>query len=390
MRTRIIGLLFISLFLIPGTLTAQKKREEKKEDGYRFTDVVRLPVSAVKNQQRTGTCWSFATTSFIESELMRMGLTETDLSEMYFVKHAYLNKADLFVRYHGMANFGQGGQAHDVMNVVREYGFVPETVYPGKNYGSDTHNHGELSAVLRGFLDGLTGGRIRPLSPVWPEAFRKVVETYLGEEPSAFQVEGKTFTPKSYLESTGFDPDQYVEITSYTHHPFYEKINLEVPDNWSGDLYYNLPVEELMEVIDHALMNGYTVAWDGDVSEQGMSHKNGVAILPEKEWDEMSDEEREKIFKSPSPEKKVTQEMRQETFNNFLTTDDHLMHIVGISEDRAGNRYYITKNSWGTDSNEDGGFLRMSVPYVKLKTIAIMVHRDAVPENITKKWETGK
>jgi len=390
MRTRIIGLLFISLFLIPGTLTAQKKREEKKEDGYRFTDVVRLPVSAVKNQQRTGTCWAFATTSFIESELMRMGLTETDLSEMYFVKHAYLNKADLYIRYHGMANFSQGGQAHDVIKVVKEHGFVPETVYPGKNYGSDTHNHGELSAVLRGFLDGLTGGRIRPLSPVWPEAFRKVVETYLGEEPSAFQVEGKTFTPKSYLESTGFDPDQYVEITSYTHHPFYEKINLEVPDNWSGDLYYNLPVEELMEVIDHALMNGYTVAWDGDVSEQGMSHKNGVAILPEKEWDEMSDEEREKIFKSPSPEKTVTQEMRQETFNNFLTTDDHLMHIVGISEDREGNRYYITKNSWGTDSNEDGGFLRMSAPYVKLKTIAIMVHRDAVPENITKKWETGK
>ena len=378
--------LFVALLLLfPRPGVAQRKKESTKEEKFVFTEIARVPTTPVKNQQRTGTCWSFATTSFIETELLRTGQPAHDLSEMYFARHAYIEKANLYVRYQGMANFGPGGQAHDVMNVAGAYGFVPEKVYDGKNYGSENHNHGEMGAILKGFLDGMLKGRRGDLTPVWPEAFRKVVDTYLGECPQYFFREGKTYTPLSFMESTGFNPDDYIELTSYTHHPFYTKIRLEVPDNWSGDMYYNLPMEEMMEVINHALMSGYSVAWDGDMSEGSFSHKNSIAIIPLKAWEDKTEQEREKSYKSPEPEKEITQAMRQVSFDNFSTTDDHLMHLTGIVKDQNGTRYYITKNSWGPESNETGGYLNMSEAYVKLKTIAIMVHKDAVPEGIREK-----
>lgn len=373
MKSKIHFISIISILLFSGIicLSAQDL------SGYKFSKVNEIKNTSVKNQQRTGTCWSFATTSFIESELIRMGKEPMDLSEMYFVRYAYIQKADHYVRFHGKTNFSQGGQAHDVINVVKKHGFVPDEVYPGLNYGSDIHNHSELSSVLKGFLDGLL--KNRQISPVWGEAYEAILDVYLGDDIESFNYKEKSFTPSEFAGSMGFDPEDYVEITSYTHAPFYSAFVLEVPDNWSFDEYYNLPIDELTEVMDYALDNGYTVCWDGDVSEEHFSNTNGVAIVPEKE--NIPEEE----SKSPVKEKVITQEIRQESFENYSTTDDHLMHLLGTAVDQNGERFYLTKNSWGEKSNEIGGKLYMSVPYVRLHTIAIMVHKDAIPQRIREK-----
>ncbi|KPK87258.1 MAG: aminopeptidase [Bacteroides sp. SM23_62_1] len=347
--------------------------------GYKFTKVKEIKNTSVKNQQRTGTCWSFATTSFIESELIRMGKEPLDLAEMFFVRHAYIKKAENYIRFHGNANFSQGGQAHDVMNAVRLYGVVPQEVYQGLNYGSDIHNHSELSSVLKGFLDGLLKNQV--LSPVWEKAYDAILDVYLGDEVISFNYKGRAYTPSEFAISTVLDPDDYLELTSYTHAPFYSTFILEVPDNWSFDKYYNLPLDELIQVIDHALDNGYTVCWDGDVSEKGFSHSNGVAVVP----DMTISMEDVPASQYAVKEKIITQELRQESFTNYSTTDDHLMHLVGTATAQNGQRFYLTKNSWGTESNNMGGKLYMSVPYARLHTIAVMVHKDALPEDIKEK-----
>ena len=377
----------LTLALIMGlsfSISAQKnkKKKEKKEDAYQIENVIEVPSTSVKNQQKAGTCWSYAATSFIESELIRLGKGEHDLSELYFVRYAYPAKAKLYVRKHGMGNFSQGGQAHDVMNVIREHGFVPQEFYVGNTY-SDKHNHTELANMMQGMLDGVLKSRRGGLTSKWLPAIDAVLDLYLGELPEEFEYDGRTMSPRSFAgRSLNFNPDDYIELTSYSHHPFYEKVNLEVPDNWSGDMYYNIPLDELMDVMDNALKQGYTVCWDGDVSEKEFSHKKGLAIVPEKEWADKKKEEQKKLFEEYEPERKIDQDYRQMKFDNLLSTDDHLMHITGVSQDQHGNRYYITKNSWDTDSNDFGGKLNMSVAYCRLHTVAIMVHKDAVPEAI--------
>jgi bleomycin hydrolase len=347
----------------------------KFENPHEFTRIYTLPATPVKSQGKTGTCWAFATTSFIESELIRKGKGEFDLSEMFTVRQCYPLKAEKYVRYHGESNYGQGGQAHDVFMIIDKNGVVPDNVYTGMTFKQEKHNHGEMFAVLSSMLNAVVDKRGGELTPVWMNAYQSILDTYLGEIPEEFVYEGKTYTPAGFRNYLGIDVNDYIEITSYSHHPFYEKINLEVPDNWTNDLYYNVPIDEIVEIIDNSLSNGYTVAWDGDTGKDDF-YKEGYAVVPVEERDV------EKDRQESMEEKTVTQQMRQQAFNDYSTTDDHLMHITGLAEDQNGTKFYYTKNSWGTDDKGIDGYWYLSEQYVRLKTIAITVHRDAVPGDI--------
>ena len=363
--------------------------------GYQFTEVVTVPATPVKNQAATGTCWCFATTSFMESELLRMGKGTYDLSEMFIVRQKYMNQLqDNYLR-RGNGNIGQGSLSHTFMNAYRQVGIVPEEVYTGINYDSERHNHSEMVRYMHAIAD--VAVKTKQRSPEYDKLIANLFDTYLGKLPEKFTYIGKEYTPKSFAESLGLNMDDYIELTSFTHHPYYVKFDVEVPDNWEHSLMYNLPLDEMMETVDYALTNGYTVCWDGDVSEKGFSFTNGVAINPEvKKVEDLSNTDRarfeklgekerlEEVFKfeRPYPEIKVTPEVRQAGFESFVTTDDHLMHVTGITKDQNGTKYYITKNSWGTDRNKFGGYLNMSESFVRAKTIYVMVHKDAIPKAI--------
>ena len=307
-----------------------------------------------------------------------MGKEKHNLSEMYVVRNIYPVKAENYIRRQGAANFGQGGQSHDVINVIKNNGLVPEEVFMGREDTSDEYNHRELYAISKGFLDAVLERKGGEISPKWREAYNAILDIYLGKNQNQFIYDDRDFTPISFRDDLGINPDEYVEFTSFTHHPFYEKFVLELPDNWSNAEYYNVPLEDLMKIIDNAINNGFSVVWDGDFSEDSYSSKSGFAVVPEDE-NEYEDIDDEEIITLPKKEKNITQKMRQETFDNFATTDDHLMHIVGIAEDEKGTRYYYTKDSWDTEGKFKG-FVFLSEPYVKLKTIAILLHKDAVPQ----------
>ncbi len=393
-------ILTMSLALIFITAASVAQEEEKKADsGYTFTVIKELPVTSIKNQYRSGTCWSYATIAFLESELLRMGKDTFDLSEMYCVRHCYADKAKTYVRFQGKHNFGAGGAAHDVTYVLRNYGMVPEIAYSGLTIGEEKPVHGEMDAVLSAYVDAILKNPNKKLSPVWMQGFNGILDAYLGKVPDNFTYKGAQYTPKTFATMLGLDPDDYVEITSYTHHPFYSEFVIEIPDNWLMDVVYNVPMDEMMQIIDNSIMNGYTVVWGADVSEKGFSWKNGVAIVPDKNapelagleqgrWEKMSDADKDKLlfkFDKPVPEKKITQEMRQQEFDNYQTTDDHGMLISGIVKDQLGNEYYIVKNSWGDNEHKYMGFFYASKPYTQLKTMNIMVHRNAIPYDIRKK-----
>lgn len=344
--------LFISCALLLAAFSAFAQ-------GYQFTEVVTVPATPVKNQAATGTCWCFAATSFMESELLRMGKGEYDLSEMFIVRQKYLNQLqDNYLR-RGEGNVGQGSLAHTFKNAYRQVGIVPEEVYKGINYNSENHNHSEMVQYMKALADVAVKNKER--SPEYDKLIQNLFDTYLGKLPAKFTYKGKEYTPKSFAESLGLNMDDYIELTSFTHHPYYVKFDVEVPDNWEHQLMYNLPLDEMIETIDYALNNGFTVCWDGDVSEKGFSFKNGVAINPEvKKVEDLSNTDRARFekmdekarleevykFEQPYPEIKVTPEVRQEGFEAFVTTDDHLMHLTGITKDQNGTKYYITKNSW--------------------------------------------
>jgi bleomycin hydrolase len=319
---------------------------------------------------------------------------------MWVVRNSYLEKAIKYVRMHGSLNFGGGGAFHDVFNVYKNYGMVPEEVYEGLNYGEDKHVHGEIDAILKAFVDAVIENKNKSLSTAWIEAFNGILDAYFSYRPKEFTYKGKNFTPKSFAASLGFNPDDYVNITSYTHHPFYENFILEIPDNWAWGESWNLPMEEMMQVIDNAIKNGYPVCWGADVSEKGFSWTKGVAIVPETDrpnlegleqakWEEMSKSEKNKLlygFEKPMPEKSITQKMRQEAFDNYETTDDHGMVIVGIAKDQLNATYYLVQNSWNT-ANVYDGFFYASKAFVSYKTMNIVVHKDALPKSIRMKMK---
>jgi len=370
------NILVISILLL-GMFSNPAFAQDEQAEGYQFTDRVRLETSSVKDQHRSGTCWCYATVSFLETELLRMGRQEFDLSEIYLVRHTYEQKAWDYLRFHGHNNFNQGGQAHDAMIELAQHGIVPEKAYPGLEYGTEKHVHGEVVAAMSGYVKAVEDNGRRAITPAWDEGFNGILDAYFGEVPETFQYKGETYTPQSFAQSLNINPDDYVELTSFTHHPWYKPFDLEVPDNWAHKEYYNLPLEELVEVMDYSLQEGYSVVWDGDVSSKGFSHGNGMAVVPED--DEASFKEK------PVAEMHVTPEYRQEQFNNQTMTDDHLMHLTGIGEDQNGSKYYLTKNSWDSTGNAYGGFLYMSEPYIRLNTVAIMVHKDAIPQDIKDK-----
>jgi bleomycin hydrolase len=385
-------------FLFSASAFAQEDEKSEVPEGYIFTNTIELDASPVENQYRSSTCWSFSALSFFESELMRMGKGDYDLSEMFIVHHNYADKAKKYVRMHGSLELAGGGAFHDVTDIFKEYGIVPDQIYSGKNIGEENHIHSEMDNVIKAYVDAVVENKNRKLSPAWFEGLEGILNAYLGEIPEEFEYEGKTYTPKSFAASLGLNMDDYVELSSFMHHPFYEAFILEVPDNWRWGTIYNLPVDEMGAVIDYALNKGYTVAWGTDMSEKGFSWKNGLAIVPdynvvdlsgtEKEkWEKLTKAEKEASlykFDVPGVEKEITQEMRQKVFDNYSMTDDHGMHITGMAEDQKGNKYYIVKNSWGEGGKYDG-YLYASEPFVLLNTIDIMVHKDALPDKIRRK-----
>lgn len=365
--------------------------------GYLFTIQNSIEATDVKNQYRSGTCWSFSALSFFESEMERMGKEPVNLSEMFVVWHTYSDKATKTVRMYGELNFGPGGAFHDVLYVMKHYGMVPDTIYSGLNYGSDKHIHGEMDQMLNAMVNVAVKNPNKKLSTAWHPAVEGALNAYLGEIPQEFTYDGKSYTPKSFMEATGIQPDDYVAMTSFNHHPFYTEFPIAVADNWLWKDFYNVPLDEMMATIDNALANGYSIAWAADVSEKGFSFKNRLAIVPEdidnievkgrdnKNFSDAGADKSGSAFDAPVKELAITQENRQEAYDTQETTDDHGMHITGMATDEFGTKYYIVKNSWGTKYND--GYFFASEAYVRYKTMNILVHKDAIPKATKKKLE---
>ena len=358
---------------------------DKSKESFKFTDVINLANTSVKNQGSSGTCWSYSGNSFLESEMIRIGKQPVEISQIFTARNTYVEKGKNYVRMHGAVTLGDGGSLHDVTNMLKKYGAVPQEVYTGLNYGTAKNKFAEMAALTEGLLVAAVKNPNGELTPNWIKAYEAVIDSYLGQVPQNFNYKGKNYTPQTFAkEVVGLNADEYVEFSSYSNVPYYTKTMLMVPDNWSFDMIYNVRLNDMTDIIDNALKNGYTVAWATDVSEKSFSWKNGIAYVPTKKVDEMTPEEKENMFNGPKPEMEITEEIRQKAFDNYQTTDDHGMHIVGVSKDQDGKEYYIVKNSWGA-TNDYKGYLYVTKNFIKYKTTALMVNKGAIPPAIAKK-----
>ncbi len=396
--TKLTTLIMALMAMVLSGFAQDEKKSEEPKQGYEFKEIIRLDNTPVKNQYRSGTCWSYGGISFLESELLKKGKGEINLSEAFIIRNAYDKKASDYVRWHGKINFGGGGAFHDVTEVIKTNGIVPEDAYTGLVIGEDHFVHGEMDKVFGNYMEGVVENKNKKLTPVWQKGFEGLLDAYIGEYPETFIYQDVEYTPQSFAEKLALNMDDYIEVGSFLHHPFYEKFILEVPDNWMLHGMYNVPLDEMMEIIDNSLDAGHTIAWGADVSEKGFSWKNGVAIVPDEDktdlsgtekekWETLTSKEKSKMifsFDSPVKEKVITQELRQEGFDNYTTTDDHGMEIVGLAKDQNGTKYYIIKNSWGTEGHIYDGYFYASEAFVRYKTIDIMVNKNAIPKKIKK------
>ena len=370
---------FVVFFLFSAVLYSQT------DSSYQFRILKDIQATSVKDQGKTGTCWSYSSSSFLESELIRTGKASIDLSEMFVVKNVYLEKAENYVSRQGFANFGQGSLAHDLFNVIEKYGAIPENEYSGKTYEGNKHMHGEMFSVIEAMLSAIILKKDKKLSLRWLDALDGVMDSYLGKTPEQFTFRNVSYSPKSFVKDfMGFDKSNYISFTSFTHKDYYESFILNIPDNFSNGQYYNLPLNKLKELVDHALEMGFTLVWDCDVSEKSFSAKKGLAIIPELAWKDKSKEERAQTCLVPEDEKSISAEFRQKEFENQNTTDDHLMHITGVVKDQNDKTYYIVKNSWGYKNLGNDGYVYVSEAYFLLKTISVSLHKDGVPKKTLK------
>lgn len=392
----------LALLAVVATGANAKGKKQPKVDPNKpvFTIVKENPITSVKDQNRSGTCWAYSTLSYFESEILKSTGKTYDLCESFVANKDYMDRAIQVVRYHGDMQFSQGGSAYDVYYVLKNYGICPENAmpFPGSLYGDSLNNFNEFFSLLEPYVEGIATNKASKISGQWKVGFQGILDAYLGKCPENFTYEGKNYTPKSFASSLGLNMDDYVTITSYTHHPFYSQFVVEVQDNWRNPASYNLPMDEMMQIIDNAVMNGYTVAWGGDVSEEGFT-RDGLAIAYDTKkvqslagsdaarWLKLTTAQKKNMIDSLGvnvPEVVPTQKMRQDAYDNWETTDDHGMHIYGIAKDQNGREYYMVKNSWGEHGTYKGVWY-MSKNFIAYKTMDFVVNKNAIPKDIRKK-----